>query len=735
MEKFKKHPYIIAFLLSLVLGLMIVVPNIIRGGGIFTFVSDYNAQQIPFNIAMSRAFKNGSFIWNWYNDLGASFLGSYGLYNIFSPFTMILWLFPTKWAPYLMGPIFALKYAIAGLTSYMFLSRHVKDKKWALVGCLLYAFSGFQFTNTLFYHFHDVVAFFPLLLYGLDRLVRENKREIFLLAVILNAVTNYYFFIGQVVFVIVYYIVMLVTGQYKWSLKRFCSIAIESILGVLVSCFIFLPSILFVLGNPRVEQGWTLLAMLIPEKQTVLEILRSMIMPNDSMSIRSIITSTNFGSVEAYLPFVGAVLWLSYIIKKPKTWPSILMLVVVVFMLVPILNNSFFALTTTYYARWFYMATLVMALLSAKALDEHINIVPGIMGTFGLLIVFLIIALFTFRNVNFINNSLLFLVILIFMFSCILALYIIMTHSKKPFKWLIVCVSLYIVVYGNYFIYYNKRLLGADERVVDNYEMQGEALEWLDDNSRHNVDGLYWNLGLLSEKMIVNSWNSNIEGGTFDFYKSIGVERGVATNTPVVNKDLQSFLSVEYIASFYVNEELSSVYGEPIKKNGLYFYKNSEYRPLGVDYSSYILKDDFLKLEMDERIKLLNKAIIIEEEQVDEYKDILKEYDGSSGVSSLESSEFERRDDGFDSRVVSKEDTLILYTVPYSSGWSATVNGEDRKIEKVDSGFMAVRVDEGESEIKFRYRTPGAKVGRIVSIVGLVSSCIYFVVVRKEVRK
>ena len=161
----KKHQYLSAFLLSFLLGLIITVPWIIQGNGIFTFLADYNAQQIPFNIYMSDAFANNNYLWNWYNDLGASFIGSFGLYNLFSPFTMILWIFPAKFVPYLMGPMFIIKYGVAGLTSYLFLKRYVKNFKYALLGSLLYTFSGFQLTNIVFYHFHDVVALFPLLLW------------------------------------------------------------------------------------------------------------------------------------------------------------------------------------------------------------------------------------------------------------------------------------------------------------------------------------------------------------------------------------------------------------------------------------------------------------------------------------------------------------------------------------------------------------------------------------------
>ena len=51
---------------------------------------------------------------------------------MFSPFNIIGYIFPSGWFEYLVGPILILKYAVAGLTSYLFIQRYVKDKKYAI---------------------------------------------------------------------------------------------------------------------------------------------------------------------------------------------------------------------------------------------------------------------------------------------------------------------------------------------------------------------------------------------------------------------------------------------------------------------------------------------------------------------------------------------------------------------------------------------------------------------------
>ena len=63
-----------------------------------------------------------------------------------------------------------------------------------------------------------------------------------------------------------------------------------------------------------------------------------------------------------------------------------------------------------------------------------------------------------------------------------------------------------------------------------------------------------------------------------------------------------------------------------------------------------------------------------------------------------------------------EQENLVFYSVPYESGWTATVNGEPAEVEQVSVGFMAVRAPAGENTIRFEYRTPGLSVGILISL-------------------
>ena len=125
----KKQRYALrSFLWGVIISSLFIVPSIIIDKGMFVYYGDYNCQVLPFYQLMSEAVKNGEFGWNWYTDLGTSFVGGYSFYNLGSPFFWLMVPFPVDWIPYLMGPMTILKFGLSSLTAYTFLRRYTKDK-------------------------------------------------------------------------------------------------------------------------------------------------------------------------------------------------------------------------------------------------------------------------------------------------------------------------------------------------------------------------------------------------------------------------------------------------------------------------------------------------------------------------------------------------------------------------------------------------------------------------------
>ena len=139
----------------------------------------------------------------------------------------------------------------------------------------------------------------------------------------------------------------------------------------------------------------------------------------------------------------------------------------------------------------------------------------------------------------------------------------------------------------------------------------------------------------------------------------------------------------------------------------------------------------------------LLKAIVLEDDAIIRNQDILTQAPVDSFRYSEEDyfqdclnrktdtcSTFTRDNYGFTATyTASARDELVFFSVPWEAGWSATVNGEEAVIEKVNVGFMAVRVPANtESTIRFNYTTPGLKAGALMTGVFLLLFIAYLCV-------
>ena len=175
-------------------------------------------------------------------------------------------------------------------------------------------------------------------------------------------------------------------------------------------------------------------------------------------------------------------------------------------------------------------------------------------------------------------------------------------------------------------------------------------------------------------------------------------------------------------------------------------YENTLYVPMGMGFDCYMTESQAEELSKGLREKSLMKALVLTDEQAERFSGILttlpKEYSSSVSKTAYErfcrekqencASSFSYDSHGFQAEFDSEKKQLVFFSVPYSTGWSAEVNGEPVDVEKVSYGFMAVPVSEGHSSIVFRYHTPWLREGAAVSIIAAVVLAVYIAVCRKK---
>ncbi len=762
--------YLKAFLLGLLTSFCFFLPYLVVDKGFFLYAGDFNSQQIPFYMYMNGAVKSGNLSWGWPIDLGSSVVNSYSFYLLGSPFFWLSCLFPPRRVPYLLPYLLMLKFRVGNLGAFGYLRRYAKNDNYAMLGAVLYTFSGFSIYNIFFNHFIESVVFFPYLLWALDSYVYDGKKSLFPIAVAVNFLNNYFFFIGQVIFLFIYFFVKVFTKEYRITKKQFLGLAFESVLGCFMGILLFCPSLASILKNPRIShtlKGFGI--WLYGNVQQYFAIAASRLLPPDPPYIPSLFTqgAIKWTSMSAFVAFGG--LFGLFRMGKHNRKSSFFKIFIIcaVCAFVPVLNSGFYAFNSSYYARWYYMPVLMLAAMNMQVFSwDSEKIISALKTTALVTAVLLIFGITPVEKddgglfIGLADQVAIYWVqILIAFLSLYLAYLVVKIYRKNPdySRKLMVGALSVIMIFSVIHLGLTKMPQWDADKLYrpQNYD-NPETFDFLRDeekNFRLDAFNCYENMGLFNDLPFLQFFNSTVSPSIMEFYPEVGVKRDVSSKPDFSIYALRSLLSVKYaVAPNWEEENFGKETGyrgwKVIQKRYPFtVYENMNFIPIGFAYDKYVDYRDLEEVARVNRSNVLMRAIAMDEETlkkydlplekltVDEMFDFTYEsyLSDLSGRRQMACSEFNMTPDGFKARIDLKKDNLVFFSVPYDEGFTATVNGKKTEIEKVDYGLSAVFRPRGKSEIIFTYKTPYLGLGIGLTAAAWAVWAVYvFVVNRKK---
>ena len=759
------------------------LPFYIIDGGFFHYAGDFNSQQISFYRYMNGFIKGAGYpdsaftsvhnTFSWATDLGSGVMNAYSFYLYGSPFFWFSLLFPQGWLPYLMVPLLVLKFAVAGGGAYLYLRRYVKNIDYAVLGACLYTFSGFTVYNVFFNHFVDVVALFPYLLWSLDEALYNDRRSWFAFWVAVNLVNNYFFFIGQVVFLAIYFICKLSTRDFRLTAKKFGLLAFESLLGAAMGSILLVPAVLSILQNPRtidLSSGWGFLTYSKP--QQYLAILLSWILPPDSPYMTSIWSEgiIKWTSMTAYLPLCSLAGAVAYWQTRQGDSKKRIVGTCAVFALVPVLNSGFYALNSSYYARWFYMPVLILAAMTVNALEDPAVELDRPAKRIGwLMIATLAFALVPVQDTStkewtlgVLQNPGQYAAVLGFGLAGLLVYRFIARRwrqDKRLPQRMLAAVLAFSCLFGITHIGIGKfGQWNTDSDLVEEYTNALALKEDLPEGDwRIDTFKTHDNLGLWLDKSSLQYFGSTAAPSILSFYPALGVKRDVRSQPELENYALRGLLSVKYLittpahqSDFLAVADDGWSYYDTL--DGFTLYENDNYVPMGFTYDYYLTEDAYESTITVTRSNLLMRALVLSEEDAAAYGQYLTQlpaaelndltYDryvqDCADRRASACSVFQMTNSGFHAEITLDTANLVFFSVPYDDGFTATVNGRETDILRVDEGLMAVLCPAGESTIDFIYQPAGIRLSKAVTRTALVvfaAYTVYFVWDDRKKRK
>ena len=751
------------------------LPFYIIDGGFFHYAGDFNSQQISFYRYMNGFIKGAGYpdgmagaarsTFSWATDLGSGAMNAYSFYLYGSPFFWLSLIFPQNWLPYLMVPLLVLKFAVAGGGAYRYLCRYVRRSDHAVLGACLYAFSGFSIYNVFFNHFIDVVALFPWMLWALDETLYEQEEHYGLFAfwVGVNLLNNYFFFIGQVLFLVIYFICKLTTKDFPMNVRLFVRLAFESLLGAALGFVLLWPAVLSILQNPRtidLSSGWGFLTY--SKVQQYLAILLSWLLPPDSPYITSIWSEgiIKWTSMSAYLPLCSLAGAMAYWRARKGDSKKRIVATCAIFALVPVLNSAFYALNSSYYARWYYMPVLILCAMTASALESPDisadELDAPVRGIGWLMVATLAFALVPVQDgdtkewsLGVLQNPGQYAAVLSFGIGGLILYRLLCRRwrgSRAFARRMTAAVLAFACVFGMVHIGIGK--FGQWHTDSDLVEQYTSAIKLKDDlpegDWRVDTYKTHDNLGLWLDKSSLQYFGSTAAPSILSFYPALGVKRDVRSEPDISNYALRGLLSVKYLITTPEKQEdflaaADDGWSYYDTKDGFMLYENENYVPMGFTYDYYITEESYETTVKNTRANLLMRALVLSEEDAEAYGKYLEKlpdaklddlwYDtyvsDCADRRASACSSFRMTNSGFHAEITLKKDDLVFFSVPYDDGFTAYVNGKEADIVRVDEGLMAVLAPAGENTIDFVYQADGYPLASKVSLAALAAFALY----------
>ena len=741
------------------------LPFYILDGGFFHYAGDFNSQQISFYRYMNGFVKGAGYpdsafagaprnTFSWATDLGSGVMNAYSFYLYGSPFFWLSVLLPQSWLPYMMVPLLVLKFGVAGGGAYLYLRRYVKNANYAVLGACLYALSGFAVYNVFFNHFVDVVALFPYLLWALDEAIYEDRHGLFAFWVAVNLLNNYFFFVGQVIFLCIYFVCKLTAKDFRLTGRKFGHLLWESVLGVAMGCLLLFPAVLSLLQNPRtidLSSGWGFLTY--AKVQQYLAILLSWILPPDSPYLTSVWSEgvIKWTSMTAYLPLCSLAGAMAYWRSRKADSKKRIVAVCAVCALVPVLNSAFYALNSSYYARWYYMPTLILAAMTVNALeDPDVDLDAPARGIGWIMLATLVFAVVPVRDdttetwsFGVLKNPGQFFVVLGFGLLGLM-LYRVLCSKWRQDSRFAQRMTAAVLVFGCAFtmVHIGIGKFGQWHTDSDLVEQDTNALLLKNDlpegDYRIDTYKIHDNIGMWLDKSCLQYFGSTAAPSILSFYPGLGVKRDVRSEPEITNYALRGLLSVEYLITTpekreSFKDEADEGWTYLADVDGYTLYHNDNYVPMGFTYDYYVTEATYETSIKTLRSNLLMRALVLTDEDVAQYGKYLTElsedmlndlhYDSytqdCADRRAHSCSVFQMNNAGFHAEITLDKANLVFFSVPYDDGFTAYVNGEKTDILRVDEGLMAVLCQPGASSIDFVYQAAGLSASRVVTAVAI----------------
>ena len=772
-------PFICLFVLFL-------INNFIFGNNTILY-SDSQYQYYQSFIYLKQLLENGSF-YSFQIGLGTPMIATIAYY--LGSISNLLVKFFNNIELFLLITVL-IKISLCGLTMYNYLKYNYKSK-YILIFSTAYALSFYSLANYFQFMWLDAYFLSPLLLLGIDRIIKEKKYLLYGITLFLIILSNYYMGYMCCLFAILYFIYKyLLSNKDKKSIKIFIVI---SILFGLMTMFLHIPNLLELLKIERNSMKSYLF------NTDILGILSKMFVGSNIEG-----GILNYHHPYLYIGIFNVILLLLYFVNKKITKKEkLLSLIIIIILTLNIIfvpfDNFWHALSSPigYNFRYIYLFNIFIISLCLKSF-VNIKYVDKIWYYISFLIFLLISELVILRDImNYFNIYLSVIIFLLYL--------IIFKSNNKDIKLLFSILAISELFFNGYTIF--KKYEYSTKTYLNNVYIEKQNI--LDDIN----DDSFYRLEFLNRFLYNDALNYNYYGasGWFSsvylnkkFYNKIGY--GTYNNSLGYNNYLllDSLFNIKYVVSLnelkyynYISTNKISAYPEffyGIHYFDSYLYENPYALSLGYMVSNKIKEDidcnnpfdcqnkiisnmtdttnNIYEYYLYDDVKFKNKDfyVLVKQENYQKVSEFCLN-DNCFKINDLTNANLFFEND-FENITITKkniddiylayfdfdefinkynilkdnqlnitsfkenhiigninvlDNNVLFLSIPYDEGFKILVDNKEVDYYKVIDNFIGLDLEQGYHEIEIVYEVKGFKLGLFISLTAL----IIFIILRHK---
>ena len=602
--------YFLAFLIPvLIMAELYNIRNIYPFGDEMYLRSDMYHQYAPFYRELARKLASGqSLSYSWNIGMGVNFT-ALAAYYLASPMNIILGAFNSAHIIELMSILIILKMGLSSFTFTYYLSKKFESKNIVIgIFGIFYAMSSYLAAFNWNIMWLDCLVLLPIIILGLEKLVKENKSLMYCIALGVAIFSNYYIGIMLCIFSVLYFIYMMIVtkpdGTPFYFVRKIVRFGLYSALaGGLAACMV-IPAAVALMGTAsgdftfdwKLSNYFTMFFML---SRSYMDVPVAVFEAHDP---------NLYCTVAAFLAV--PLFWLNKKISmKERVGKTVLIVIMLLSFSMNIPNYIWhgFHFPNSLPARESFIyifLILVMAYEGIRGIKEYTN--KQILTVYGI-----VVALSCMIEQMFVNTDKYTFKIIYYSLAFI-TLYLIAIFAYRALKknHKIVVYLVYVVCVSEVIINWNTTALSTTNRTA--YVKDNAAIENLAKQAEKDSDTKFFRMEKYNRRTKndatwhgyhgMSIFSSMASKGTSDYYTKLGFEESYNAysyygHTPLT----ESLFSVKYVFSNAMNadSDLTTLVGQQQEDKGsdststveapyVYLYKNNYTLPLGFMVDSNI---------------------------------------------------------------------------------------------------------------------------------------------------